>query len=231
LKDRIVAIDFLRGAIPNGSDTIKLEARSEARLTRGMRLRDFVVKTVGDVKPFTLRGVMLEGEDKTLRVTTLDGRKGKPITHESVPDKPVFLSTFAPLPLMLRGDPKIGDSISVGVYNPLSRTVEPVTLRIEADSLFLVPDSAKMDSASGRWVKEHQSSIRGWRVGGSPPLQKVWVDASGRILYAEEPGGFSFVRTTYELSFANWKLDHMNAADSARARAVAALEASGKNRE
>ena len=225
LKDRIIAIDFLRGSIPRGKDTIKFEARSEARLTRGMRLRDFVVKAIGDMPPFTLRGVMQEDEDKTLRVTTLDGRRGRPVTNESVPDKPVFLPTFAPLPLMLRGEPKIGDSISVAVYNPLSRTVEPVTLRIEADSLFLVPDSAMMDSTSGRWVKAHQSSVKGWRVGGAPPLQKMWVDASGRMLSAEEPGGVSLVRTTYELSFANWKLDHMTAADSARARAVAAMEA------
>ncbi|HEY3746822.1 MAG TPA: hypothetical protein VGL17_11300 [Gemmatimonadaceae bacterium] len=225
LKDRIVAVDFLRGAIPHGKDTIKIEARSESRLTRGMRLRDFIVKAIGDMPPFTLRGVMQEGEDKTLRVTTLDGQKGKPITTESVPDNPLFLATFAPLPLILRGEPKIGDSISVSVYNPLSRTVEPVTLRIQADSLFLVADSAIMDSTSGRWVKTRQASIRGWRVGGAPPLQRMWVDASGRLLAAEEQDGISIVRTTFELSFANWKLDHMTAADSARARAAAAMEA------
>jgi hypothetical protein len=225
LKDRIIAIDFLRGAIPNGKDTIKLESRAEARLTRGMRLRDFVIKTVGDLSPFTLRGVMQEGEDKTLRVTTLDGRRGKPITHESVPEQPVFLPTFAPIPLMLRGEPKIGDSISVSIYNPLSRTTEATTLRIKADSLFLIPDSAVMDSASGRWVKAHQSSVRGWKIGSTPPAENVWVDASGRLLAADEPAGISVVRSSYELSFANWKLAHMTAADSARARAVAAMEA------
>lgn len=224
LKDRIVAVDFMRGAIPVGKDTIKLEARSEARLTRGMRLRDFIVKAIGDFPPFTLRGVMQEGEDKTLRVTTIDGRRGKPLTHESVPQQPVFLPTFAPLPLMLKGEPKIGDSISVAVFNPRSRSVEPVTLRIQADSLFLIPDSATMDSTSGRWVKAHQSSIRGWRIGSTPPLQTVWVDASGRMLAAEEPGGITFARTTFELSFANWKLDHMSPADSARARAAAAAD-------
>jgi hypothetical protein len=208
LKDRIVAVDFFRGAIPHGKDTIKVEARSDARMTRGMRLRDFVIKAIGDMPPFTLRGVMQEGEDKTLRLTTLDGRRGRPVTTESVPDQPVFLPTFAPLPLMLRGEPKIGDSISVAVFNPLSRTVEPVTLRVQADSLFLIPDSATMDSTSGRWVKAHQSSVRGWKVGSTPPAQSVWVDASGRLLAAEEPEGISLVRTTFELSFENWKIDH-----------------------
>lgn len=225
VTDRLIAIDFLRGAMIHGNDTMHFESRSEARMTRGLHMRDFVVKTVGNLPPFTLRGVMQEGEDKTLRVTTLDGRKGRPVTTELVPDKPVFLPTTAALPLMLKGEPKIGDSISVAVYNPFSRKAEPATLRVEADSLFLLPDSAKMDSTTGRWVKAHQMSVRGWRVGGTPPFQKMWVDASGRLLAANAPDGISLVRSTYELSFANWKLEHMTAADSVRARAIAAMEA------
>jgi hypothetical protein len=119
---------------------------------------------------------------------------------------------------MLRAEPKIGDSISVAIFNPLTRTVDPVTLRIQADSLFLVADSAAMDSTSGRWVKAHQSSVRGWRVGDAPPFQRMWVDASGRLLAAEEPDGISVVRTSFELSFDNWKLDHTppGASDSIR---------------
>lgn len=206
-KQRIIAVDFLRGAIPTGNKVIRLEARSEARFTRGMHLRDFVIKAIGDLTPFTLRGVMQEGEDKTLRITTLDGR-ARPITHEVVPEQPVFVPTMAPLPLMLKGEPKIGDSISVAVFNPLSRSVDQVTLHIQADSLFLVPDSAAFDSTSGRWIKAHQSSIRGWKIGGAPPAQTMWVDVSGRVLAAEEPEGVTASRTTFELSFENWKIDH-----------------------
>ncbi|MEP6507926.1 MAG: hypothetical protein ABJC63_06825 [Gemmatimonadales bacterium] len=80
---------------------------------------------------------------------------------------------------MLKGEPQIGDSIVVSVFNPVSRAVNPVTLRIERDSLFLVRDSASLDSASGRWVKAHQTSVRGWRVGGNPSAPTTWVDISG----------------------------------------------------
>jgi hypothetical protein len=212
-KQRIVSVDFVRGEIPIGKDVLKLEARSEARFTRGMRLRDFVIHAIGDITPFTLRGVMQEGEDKTLRVTAIDG-KAKPITQESVPQQPVFVPAIAPLPLMLKGDPKIGDSITVAIFNPLSRSASPVTLHIEADSLFLIPDSSTFDSTSGRWTKLRQASVRGWRIGTNPPVLTVWVDASGRILMAQEPGGLSLLRTTFELSFANWKLDHTPGADS-----------------
>jgi hypothetical protein len=213
-KDRILSVDFVRGAIPVGNNVLKLEARSEARFTRGLRLRDFVIRAVGDLTPFTLRGVMQEGEDKTLRVTATND-KGKPITQESVPQLPVFVPTMAPLPLMLEGDPKIGDSITVAIFNPLSRTVQPATLKILSDSLFLVPDSASLDSATGRWVKIRQASIRGWRLGGKNAPVTAWVDASGRLLAANEPGGISLSRTTFEMSFGNWRLDHSPKADSA----------------
>jgi len=220
-KQRIVAVDFLRGAFPVGKKVVKLEVRSEARLTRGMRLRDFVVQAVGELTPFTLRGVMQEGEDKTLRVTTLDGRR-KPITQESVQQQPVFVPSVAPILLMLKGEPKIGDSIAVAVFDPMSREVKSVTLRIQRDSLFLVPDSAVLDSTSGRWVKAHQSSVRGWLIGGNPAAPTTWVDISGRLIAAVEPTGLTLSRTTFELSFANFRLDHSPAADSALMRGIAA---------
>ncbi len=214
-KDRIVTVDFVRGAIPVGKEVLKLEARSDARFTRGMRLRDFVIRSVGDLTSFTLRGVIQEGEDKTLRVTTTDGRN-KPVTREILPTLPVFVPTVAPLPLMLKADPKIGDSITVAIFNPLSRSVDSASLRIEADSLFLVPDSAALDSASGRWMKAHQTSVKGWKIGGKNAPLTVWVDVSGRLLWATEPGGISLSRTTYEMSFVNWKRDHLTKADSVR---------------
>lgn len=222
-KQRIVSVDFLRGAFPVGSKTVKVEARSEARFTRGMRLRDFVVQVIGDMRPFTLRGVMQEGEDKTLRMTMLDGRR-KPLTNESVQEKPVFISSVAPILLMLKGEPRMGDSIMVSVFDPVTRSVKPVTLRIERDSLFLVPDSASLDSTSRRWVKAHQTSVRGWRIGGNPSAPTAWVDISGRLLAAVEPTGLTFSRTTFELSFANFRLDHSPAADSALMRGLAAAK-------
>jgi hypothetical protein len=166
--------------------------------------------------------VMQEGEDKTLRVTATND-KGKPITQESVPQLPVFVPTMAPLPLMLRGEPKIGDSISVAIFNPVSRTVQNANLKILADSLFLIPDSASLDSTTGRWVKIRQASVRGWRLGGKNAPVTAWVDASGRLLAASEPGGISLARTTFEMSFGNWKIDHSPKPDSATATGKAAI--------
>ena len=205
-KIRVTASDLVRGRFPVGNDTLRLEARSEARFTRGMRLRDFIIRADGDLTPFLVRGVMQEGEEKTLRVTT-ELRGERAITQEAIAEAPVFIPTVAPLPLMLTRRPKIGDSVRVAMFDPVSRGLRTVTLQIEADSLFLIADSAAFDSTSNRWVKAHQDSVRGWRITSRTSPITAWVDAMGRLIAASEPGGISMVRTAFELAFSNWRED------------------------
>lgn len=216
-KTRVIATDFVRGEIPVGGDVLKMEARSQARFTRGMRLRDFTVQAVGDLAPFTLRGVMQEGEEKTLRVT-MELKGQRPVTTEAIALQPVFVPTMSPLPLMLSREPKRGDSARVSMFDPVSRVLHEITLRIEADSLFLVADSAAFDSTAGRWVKARQESVRGWRITGRSSPLTAWVDATGRLLAASEPGGIAMVRTAFELSFENWRIDHPTATKVAKRR-------------
>lgn len=206
-KTRVIATDFVRGEIPVGDDVLKIEARSQARFTRGMRLRDFTVRAVGDLAPFTMRGVMQEGEEKTLRVT-VEPRGQRSMTTESIALQPIFVPTMSPLPLMLSREPGIGDSARVSLYDPVARKLHEVTLRIEADSLFLLADSAAFDSTAGRWVKARQESVRGWRITGRSAPLTAWVDATGRLIAASEPGGITMVRTAFELAFENWRIDH-----------------------
>jgi hypothetical protein len=203
-KTRVISADLVRGRFPTGNDTLKLEARSEARFTRGMRLRDFTIRAEGDITPFQMRGVMQEGEEKTLRITT-EQRGQKPLTQEAVAEAPVFVPTMSPLPLLLTRDPKIGDTVRVAMFDPISRGLKSVTLRIEADSLFLLADSASFDSTSNRWVKAHQDSVRGWRITPRGAPLTAWVDAAGRLIAASEPGGLSIIRTAFEMAFENFK--------------------------
>ncbi|MEO8192837.1 MAG: hypothetical protein ABI681_03225 [Gemmatimonadales bacterium] len=206
-RTRVIASDFVRGEIPVGDDVLRMEARSQARFSRGMRLQEFVIRAVGDLTPFTIRGVMQESDVKTLRVSSsIQGQR--PIVQETVVTQPVFVPTVSPLPLLLKHDPKTGDSARVAIFDPLSRRVQEVTLHVHADSLFLIADSASFDSTSGRWVKAHQDSVRGWRITGPSSPLTAWVDRSGRVIAASEPGGISLVRTTFELAFANWTLGH-----------------------
>ena len=207
---RVVSSDFVRGEIPVGNDVLRMEARSESRYTRGMRLRDFVMRATGDLTPFMIRGAIQEGEDKTLRIT-VENQGEKPITQEAVVTTPVFTPSVAPLPLMLGKNPEIGDSVRVSLFDPLSRSVKEVTLRVETDSLFLVADSAHIDPVTKRWVKARQDSLRGWRITGRNAPLTAWIDADGRLIAASEPGGITLVRTAFEIAFENWRLDHPGA--------------------
>jgi hypothetical protein len=207
-NSRIIATDFVRGEIPVGGEVLAMEARSEARFTRGLRLRDFIVRAVGDLTPFMMRGVIQEGEDKTLRVT-IENPGQEPLTLEHAVNLPAFIPTVAAVPLMLRGEPKVGDSIRVSMFDPVTRNVKEVTMKVHRDSLFLVADSAHLDEATGRWVKARQASWRGWRITGDNSPLTAWVDADGRLLAAGEPGGITLVRTAFEMAFENWRLSRI----------------------
>jgi hypothetical protein len=97
------------------------------------------------------------------------------------------------------------------MFDPASRTIRNVTMRVEADSLFLLPDSATLDSATHHWVKAHQDSLRGWRITSPKAPITAWVDRGGRLIYGSEPGGLTISRTAFELAFENWRLDNAGA--------------------
>lgn len=203
----LTATDFVRAAVPAGRDTFHIQVRSEARFTRALSLKDFILGVDGPLTPFRLRGVVQgEGKTKTLQVTT-ETRKRHPTTAEYELAGLVFVPTVAPLPLMLEEKPAIGRTLQIGVFDPMSQSIRNVTLKVEKDSVFSVPDSASLDSTTQRWVVAHTDTIHGWLVSGDVPTATAWVDESGRMIMASEPGGISMMRTTFEMAFENWRLD------------------------
>lgn len=211
---QLTATDFIRAAVPAGRDTFRMQARSEAHFSRGLTLRDFILKVEGDLTPFLLRGVMQgEGKARTLQVTT-EIPKRRPKTQEYDVAGLMFVPTVAPLPVMLNKSRKVGSALAVGIFEPISRAIRSVNLKVERDSLFAVTDSAARDSTTGRWVSAHQDTVRGWLISGDVPMITAWVDESGRIIAASEPGGISLSRTSFEIAFENFRLEAV-AADSA----------------
>jgi len=195
-----------------------MQARSEAHFSRGLRLRDFILKVEGDLAPFLLRGVMQgEGKARTLQLTT-EQPKRHPTTQEYDVAGLMFIPTVAPMPLMLNKSRKPGAVLNMGIFEPMSRVIRNVNLKVERDSLFTVTDSASRDSTTGRWVSAHQDTVRGWLVSGDVPLIMAWVDESGRMIAASEPGGISLSRTTFELAFDNFRLEAVAADSAARAK-------------
>jgi hypothetical protein len=214
----VVATDFVRTVVPVGKDTLQMQARSVARFSRMLSMRDFILKAEGDLSPFLLRGVIQgEGTARKLQLTTEIPKK-RPTREEFDIAGLVFVPTVAPIPLMLGRPPKAGDVLPVAMFDPLTRSVKNVNLRIQKDSLFTVTDSASLDSTTGRWVKAHAETVQGWLITGDVPTITAWVDAQGRLLAASEPGGISLTRTTFEIAFDNWRLDRAATRDSVAAK-------------
>jgi transglutaminase-like putative cysteine protease len=77
----------------------------------------------------------------------------------------------------------------------------PVSVRVTAESTFVVPDSAVWDSAGGEWVPATTDTIRAWRIEhdatGAPTVS--WVDAGGVLVHEEIGGGVTLHRSAFEI--------------------------------
>jgi hypothetical protein len=84
-----------------------------------------------------------------------------------------------------------------------------VTVRVIAESTLIVPDSARLDSATHRWVAARQDTLRAWKIGedyGGVSTES-WIDRQGRVVSAVSPVGFRMQRTAFEMAVENWRLD------------------------
>ncbi len=203
---RVTEVVRARTVVYGDSQTVT--GSSTAYLTRGFALDSFALALGGDQGPFRLTGVP-------------KGRAG------------VTLPTLAPMELMLSGDGTVGRSGTYWVFNPLSQRVELTTLRITAESLLTVVDSARYDSIRKEWLPVRSDTVRAWAISTPTASFSAWVDADGRVVAASEPGGLSMTRTAYELATAKPRtISHSQASIPAKARAIspAGVDVGGNKR-
>jgi hypothetical protein len=174
-------------------------ARWQTRLTRGLHLIDMTAAVARAKDPWSLNATIQD--DSTIFIA---GKKATPHppAHSSFV-APLFNPTLAAIVFMLGGEPKVGRSLSLSVFDPTTRTVTRPTLRIAAESLFTVVDSAALEK-NGEWSVAHRDTVRAWRLDGVPYGLVAWVDADGRVV-AAQAGDLSATRTAFELAFRNPK--------------------------
>lgn len=206
----IVSVDYFVGDYPVGPDTLRMTAQGTARYTRGLSLVDVDVIARGDLTPVRMRARMRG--DSTLELMSVS--PGDSSTVMLGAESEVYTPTMVPVVGMLARSRSAGDTIRMSMFDPLSRTVKIVSLRVMGDSLFRLEDSATLDRATRRWSVVAHDSVRAWRLGGEGHALTIWVDAQGRLVAASEPGGMSLLRGAYETSFVNWR----NARTSSPAR-------------
>jgi hypothetical protein len=164
-----------------------------------LHLIDLNADVARPTKPFSMNATVQE--DTSIFIA---GKKvtGRPAARYSF-TAPLFNPTVASVVFMLGSTPKIGRSQTMSVFDPMTRTVLRPTLRIRAESLFTVVDSAARDQ-SGVWTVAHRDTVRAWRIEGAPHGLEAWVDAEGRLV-AARAGSYSGIRTAFEIAFRNSK--------------------------
>ena len=198
----ITVRDYLVADLPLGGKARRASARTNVTLSRALRMTsfDFELNTEGD--PIQASG-RTEG-DSVLVLAIASGR-AKPDTQRIPLTGPILLPTIVPLALALSEPPKVGKHYRLPVFNPASMAPADMGFDVQAESAFVMNDSATYDSATAQWRGVKPSTLRAWQVTGKPAAAfSGWVDEQGRIVQTTQLG-FELRRLPYELAFENWR--------------------------
>lgn len=189
----------------------RITDQTVTRLSRALALRGFEhLRGVG-ADTTALAGQLL---DSSLVIR----RSGSAVADTLRVAAPVFAGAIAPTVAVLLEDPRVGSSVAFSGVDPARGVAGPLTLRYDAESLFVVVDSAVAD-ASGRWFAVHRDTVRAWHVASSGDGLAIdaWLDAQGLIVESRRGDGLVLRRTAFELAFENWRQANPARAVPARA--------------
>ncbi len=209
----ITISDLVVADLPDSGRSRRLAARGSVELTRALRLRRFRYQVGGDVERYLASGTVQGDTLLTLLVRT----GSRPARTERVRlDAPLLLPTMVPMAIALGEQPKVGSRYTYRIFDPFTSTTRRATVRVQAESLFVLPDSAILDPTGTTWVVAHLDTVRAWRIveehGGR---LTGWVDGRGRMVQAAPLDRFFMRRTAYELAFENWSHDRAGGSESA----------------
>ena len=200
----IVVKDAFAADLSIGGQVHRATAQSEVRLSRGMALQGFTVQFAADSQPMTVVGKALG--DTVIEYTLTTGN-GAPEPQRMHVKGPVLLPTLVPLAVALGETPKVGKRFTIPLFDPTEMGTKEITVSIRAESLFVIPDSAALDSASGRWRVVHRDTVRAWQIGSEDSRYlSGWIDERGRLVESHQAGGLVLRRTAFEVAFENWRV-------------------------
>ena len=182
----------------------RTQLASEIRLTRDLRLRGFDATLSAPGTAFRAHG---EVEGDSVLTVALDAGTARPQTTRVSLRHPIVMTTMLPLQLAFGHQLAPGKEYSVRLFDPMLMEERDVTVRVLAESTLIVPDSARRDSAAGRWVPARQDTLRAWKVSEeySGISTESWIDRQGRIVSAVSPIGFRMERMPFEMAVENWR--------------------------
>jgi hypothetical protein len=192
-------------------------------------VRAFTFDLAADAGPVKATG-RVDGDT----VVTLVVRAGsaRPDTQRIRVAGPVLLPSLIPLAVGLGGSPEVGQKVTLPVLDPAEMSARPLSLTIDAESLFVVHDSATLDPGASRWRGLLPDTVRAWHVvpSGGTSFQPAWVDDQGRVVESTQFGSLTLRRMPYELAFENWRRESRRAAPVTSDRDILETTAIGANK-
>lgn len=196
VRDRLVA--------RSADDAPRMTASATVELSRALAPGRFTFEVDGGPIPLRVTG-RPEG-DSLVHVAVASG--DDEAVEQAVSTRgPALAPTVVPLYVALGEQRRVGGRLAVTLFDPSVMGPRDVVLRVVAESLFVVSDSAEVSSATGRWESVHRDTVRAWHVRpeGQATGLTGWVDAQGRLVEASYPGGYVLRRTSYEEAALNWE--------------------------
>lgn len=147
------------------------------------------------------------GADSMLHVVATRGRRGAdsltvPFTRDLTVSGAIALRLVA-----AAGDLKVGQRDSFTVIRPWDAQAHRIDVRVTAESVFVLSDSAVFDSASNDWQPAQADSVRAWQLlmPNGERADTSWIDAQGRLIAATTPEGYRVIRAPFEIVHANYR--------------------------
>jgi transglutaminase-like putative cysteine protease len=209
----ITVVDYLVADLPIAGKVHRASARSSAKLSRALRVQSFTLDVDADLAPIRALGKVT---NDTMVLVTGGIRGAAADTQRIALDGPVLLPTLVPLAVALGQQPKVGESYTLPVFDPVSMAPRDVKISVAAESMFVVHDTSVMNPATKRWEGALPDTIRAWRLATTSNGKAGfdgWVDAQGHMVRVSQLLGLTLEARPYEVAFQNWKADEASRSD------------------
>jgi hypothetical protein len=197
--------DYLTADLPVGGTEHRATVTSDVRLSRALAMTDFQLSFEADGAPIAVSGRAVA--DSALQVVVAHDETTADTLHVRLTHA-VVLPTMIPIAIALAEQPDVGRTYTLSSFDPIAMAPAPLTVRVEAESSFVIADSARFDDAHHRWLTAHRDSVHAWRIATDGPAAiRAWIDDQGRVVEMRHALGFVLRRTAYEMAFGNWRID------------------------
>jgi hypothetical protein len=175
-------------------------------LTRTLHLVSFDGQLNSDAAKFHVTG---EVSGDTVLNVVIDAGAGTPSRQRVPLARPLVLADLVSLRLAVGGNLQPGRTYTLRTFDPMMMQEREIALHVEAESTFVVPDSAVYDSTSRHWTPASFDTVKAFKVSQTwnGISATSWIDGDGNIISATSESGFRMQKTAFEIAVQNWRLD------------------------